>query len=70
MLVGVAQSVERWTVDPVVVGSIPITHPKVRPRTPGPDFGVSSCFKFEPSMSLIILPLKTISGKSSLILKH
>jgi hypothetical protein len=29
MTVSVAQLVERWIVAPVVVGSIPITHPKL-----------------------------------------
>jgi hypothetical protein len=27
--VGIAQLVERWIVDPVVAGSIPVTHPKI-----------------------------------------
>ncbi len=31
--VGVAQLVEHWTVDPVVVGSIPIIHPRIHPAS-------------------------------------
>ncbi len=31
-MVAVAQLVERWLVEPNVTGSIPVGHPKIRPR--------------------------------------
>lgn len=56
IVVGVAQSVERGIVIPVVVGSIPIVHPNISIGGPSSKKTHLTIFRFEVFMSVFFIP--------------